>query len=132
MLSLIPNFQPFLALALFIPLLTNKRELQYNIPIFVLALYYITTVGLDIAQLGVFASIVFAVFVSKRMNLTKAYFVSMFGYHVLANISHGNPFTLSALEFDASTFTSTAFYLILFKIIERIWQTASTEASQKQ
>ena len=121
------NFQPFLALALFLPLLTNRRELQYNIPVFALALYYIASVGLDVAQLGYFASVVFATFVSKRMNLLKAYFVSMFGYHILANLSHGNPFTMAALEFDASTFTATAFYLILFKTIEKIWQTVYQE-----
>ena len=84
------NFQPFLALALFMPLLTEKRELQYNIPVFALALYYIASVGLDVAQLGYFASVIFATFVGKRMNLFKAYFVSMFGYHILANLSHGN------------------------------------------
>ena len=121
------NFQPFLALALFMPLLTEKRELQYNIPIFALALYYIASVGLDVAQLGYFASVIFATFVGKRMNLFKAYFVSMFGYHILANLSHGNPFTMAALEFDISTFTATAFYLLLFKSIEKIWQTVYQE-----
>lgn len=121
------NFQPFLALALFMPLLTNKRELQYNIPVFALALYYIASVGLDVAQLGYFASVIFATFVGKRMNLLKAYFVSMFGYHILANLSHGNPFTMAALEFDVSTFTATAFYLLLFKLIEKIWQIAYQE-----
>ena len=121
------NFQPFLALALFMPLLTNKRELQYNIPVFALALYYIASVGLDVAQLGYFASVIFATFVGKRMKLLKAYFVSMFGYHILANLSHGNPFTMAALEFDVSTFTATAFYLLLFKLIEKIWQIAYQE-----
>lgn len=123
----ITNFQPFLALALFIPLLSKNTKMQYGLPILALTIYYIASAGLDIAQLGYFASVIFATFVGKRMNLLKAYFVSMFGYHILANLSHGNPFTMAALEFDVSTFTATAFYLILFKTIEKIWQTVYQE-----
>ena len=114
------NFHPFLAIALVIPLLTRKKELQYSIPISILALYYIATVGLDVAQLGYFASVLLATFISKRMNLLTAYLISMCGYHILANLSHGSPFTIAALEFDVSTFTATAFYLIIFKIIHNL------------
>ena len=121
------NFQPFLALALFMPLLSSNSKMQYGLPLMALTVYYLASVGLDIAQLGYFASVVFATFIGKRLNTIKAYFVSMFGYHILANLSHGNPFTMAALEFDASTFTATAFYLLLFKTIERIWQTVYQE-----
>ena len=121
------NFQPFLALALFMPLLSSNSKIQYGLPLMALTVYYLASVGLDIAQLGYFASVVFATFIGKRLNMFKAYFVSMFGYHILANLSHGNPFTMAALEFDASTFTATAFYLLLFKTIEKIWQTVYQE-----
>jgi len=121
------NFQPFLALALFMPLLSSNSKIQYGLPLMALTVYYLASVGLDIAQLGYFASVVFATFIGKRLNMVKAYFVSMFGYHILANLSHGNPFTMAALEFDASTFTATAFYLLLFKTIEKIWQTVYQE-----
>ena len=121
------NFQPFLALALFMPLLSSNSKLQYGLPLMALTVYYLAGAGLDIAQLGYFASVVFATFIGKRLNMIKAYFVSMFGYHILANLSHGNPFTMAALEFDASTFTATAFYLLLFKTIESIWQTVYQE-----
>jgi hypothetical protein len=121
------NFQPFLALALFMPLLSSNSKIQYGLPLMALTVYYLASVGLDIAQLGYFASVVFATFIGKRLNMFKAYFVSMFGYHILANLSHGNPFTIAALEFDASTFTATAFYLLLFKTIEKIWQTVYQE-----
>lgn len=121
------NFQPFLALALFMPLLSSNSKLQYGLPLMALTVYYLASVGLDIAQSGYFASVVFATFIGKRLNMVKAYFVSMFGYHILANLSHGNPFTMAALEFDASTFTATAFYLLLFKTIEKIWQTVYQE-----
>jgi len=122
------NFQPFLALALFMPLLSSNSKMQYGLPLMALTVYYLVSVGLDIAQLGYFASVVFATFIGKKLNMFKAYFVSMFGYHILANLSHGNPFTMAALEFDASTFTATAFYLILFKTIEKIWQKVYQEA----
>ena len=121
------NFQPFLALALFMPLLSYNSKIQYGLPLMALTVYYLASVGLDIAQLGYFASVVFATFIGKRLNMFKAYFVSMFGYHILANLSHGNPFTMAAVEFDASTFTATAFYLLLFKTIEKIWQTVYQE-----
>ena len=121
------NFQPFLALALFMPFLSSNSKIQYGLPLMALTVYYLASVGLDIAQLGYFASVVFATFIGKRLNMFKAYFVSMFGYHILANLSHGNPFTMAALEFDASTFTATAFYLLLFKTIEKIWQTVYQE-----
>lgn len=121
------NFQPFLALALFMPVLSSNSKIQYGLPLMALTVYYLASVGLDIAQLGYFASVVFATFIGKRLNMFKAYFVSMFGYHILANLSHGNPFTMAALEFDASTFTATAFYLLLFKSIEKIWQTVYQE-----
>ena len=121
------NFQPFLALALFMPLLSSNSKIQYGLPLMALTVYYLASVGLDIAQLGYFASVVFATFIGKRLNMFKAYFVSMFGYHILANLSHGNPFTMAALEFDVSTFTATAFYLLLFKTIESIWQTVYRE-----
>jgi len=116
---LIPNFQPFLALALFMPFLTDRKELQYGVPVVALALYYIMGAGLDVAQLGYFASLSFATFVASRMTLLKAYFIGMFGYHILANLSHGNPFSMAALEFDASTFTATAFYLVLLDVARR-------------
>jgi len=121
------NFQPFLALALFMPLLSSNSKIQYGLPLMALTVYYLASVGLDIAQLGYFASVVFATFIGKRLNMVKAYFVSMFGYHILANLSHGNPFTMAALEFDASTFTATAFYLLLFKKKKKIWQTVYQE-----
>ena len=121
------NFQPFLALALFMPLLSSNSKIQYGLPLMALTVYYFASVGLDIAQLGYFASVVFATFIGKRLNMFKAYFVSMFGYHILANLSHGNPFTMAALEFDISTFTATAFYLLLFKSIEKLWQTVYQE-----
>jgi len=125
------NFQPFLALALFMPLLSSNSKLQYGLPLMALTVYYLASVGLDIAQLGYFASVVFATFIGKRFSMFKAYFVSMFGYHVLANLSHGNPFTMAALEFDANTFTATAFYLLLFKTIVSIWQTRLWASTQK-
>lgn len=122
------NFQPFLALALFLPSIIKQSHVQYCMPITALAMYYIVSgVGLDVAQLGYFLSVLFATFIGRKMNIIKAYFVSMFCYHIMANLSHGNPFTLAALEFDVSTFTATAFYLIIFKIIEGSWQTASQE-----
>ena len=121
------NFQPFLALALFMPLLSSNSKIQYGLPLMALTVYYLASVGLDIAQLGYFASVVFATFIGKRLNMIKAYIVSMFGYHILANLSHGNPFTMAALEFDISTFTATAFYLLLFKSIEKLWQTVYQE-----
>ena len=121
------NFQPFLALALFMPLLSSNSKIQYGLPLMALTVYYFASVGLDIAQLGYFASVVFATFIGKRLNMFKAYFVSMFGYHVLANLSHGNAFTMAALEFDISTFTATAFYLLLFKSIQNLWQTVYQE-----
>lgn len=126
MIHLIPNFQPFLALALFMPLMFNKTALQYGLPILALFCYYALGAGLDIAQLGYFASVLFATFVANRTDLFKAYFISMFGYHILANLSHGNPFTMTALEFDASTFTATALYLVLFEVTRRTLNVSQT------
>jgi len=123
---LIPNFQPFLALAMCMPFLTDRKELQYGIPIIALALYYVIGPGLDIAQLGYFASLSLVTFLVNKFSLLKAYLIGMFGYHILANISHGNPFTLSALEFDVSTFTATAFYLFIFITARKIHATKIT------
>lgn len=124
MINLIPNFQPFLALALFMPLLPIRKEFQYGLPIIALASYYLLSVGLDVAQLGYFASVLLATYIASKTTMLKAYFISMFGYHVLANLSHGNPFTLTALEFDASTFTATAMYLTLFEVARRLVMTS--------
>jgi len=119
MINLIPNFQPFLALALIMPLLPIRKEFQYGLPIIALASYYLLSVGLDVAQLGYFISMLFATYIASKTTMLKAYFISMFGYHILANLSHGNPFTIAALEFDASTFTATAMYLTVFVMFNK-------------
>ena len=55
-----------------------------------LTVYYPVSVGLDIAQLGYFASVVFATFIGKRPQYDKGIHCEYVWYSILANFSHGN------------------------------------------
>jgi hypothetical protein len=125
-LNLIPNFNPILALALFMPRLTNNKWIQYSLPVLFLSVYYYFNGGFA-DTLGVFASLLFATWCANKFNEIKSILYSCMGYFVFANISHGDLLSWATLEFNLSMFVSTIMYYILFKIIERIWQIAYQE-----
>jgi len=125
-LNLIPNFNPILALALFMPRLTKNKWIQYSLPVVILSVYYFLNGGFT-DTLGVFLSLLFATWCARHLKDVFALVLSCCGYFVLANISHGDLFSLATLSFNLSMFTSTVLYFILFKLLEKLWQTAYRE-----
>ena len=108
------------------PRLSNNKWLQYSLPICILSVYYFFNGGFA-DTLGVFASLLFATWCANKFNEIKSILYSCMGYFVLANVSHGDLLSWATFEFNLSMFISTIMYYILFKITERLWQTASTE-----
>jgi hypothetical protein len=118
MINLIPNFNPILAFALFMPKLTKNVWLQYALPVICLAIYYSLNGGF-VDTLGVFLSLIFATWCARNMKDLLALVSSCIGYFVLANISHGDLLSFATLGFNLSMFTSTVLYFALFKLIEK-------------
>ena len=127
----IPNFNPILALALFIPMLTKNKWYQYSLPIGLYCLFF----GVHLSQIGLYASLLTATWSIQNMSKVKALITTGVAWHVFNLYSlalHPDGTYLGALEYDLMMIIATGIYLITFLGMRKLWQIALTEVLQKQ
>ena len=116
MIETIANFNPILALALFMPVLTSNKYLQYLLPVSV----YVVMQGLWIEQIGLYATCLLATWTANNLSTVKSLIVTALGWHVFNLYSlalHPDSTYLGALQYDTTMILSTALYLLVFKMI---------------
>ena len=133
-IGLPPNFSPLLAMAVFMPRLTDDKRLQYLLPVAIMAF---SNLFLEPVNTIILATIltVFAItpYITRR---TKSLFWASVGamslWHVAVNGSvwlvSGGPLLdtyVAAIPFDFKLAVSTGLYVALFHYAENIYKLVS-------
>ena len=128
LLPLPANSEPLLGLAVLTPYLT-KNNLAFLFPLGVMFLSDIF-LGLGSWMLMTYSALAIAPFISKAFdNKYLALGGSWLIWHVLANAGQWYPpFSPEALLFDVRFLLSGLTVVLLYDIVSKVWQTASTEA----
>jgi len=128
LLPLPANSEPLLGLAVLTPYL-SKNNLAFLFPLGVMFLSDIF-LGLGSWMLMTYSALAIAPFISKAIdNKYLALGGSWLIWHVLANAGQWYPpFSPEALLFDVRFLLSGLTVVVLYDILSKVWQTASTEA----
>ena len=128
LLPLPANSEPLLGLAVLTPYLT-KNNLAFLFPLGVMFISDIF-LGLGSWLLMTYSALAIAPFISKAIdNKYLALGGSWLIWHVLANAGQWYPpFSPEALLFDVRFLLSGLTVVVLYDIVSKVWQTASTEA----
>ena len=128
LLPLPANSEPLLGLAVLTPYL-SKNNLAFLFPLGVMFVSDIF-LGLGSWMLMTYSALAIAPFISKAFdNKYLALGGSWLIWHVLANAGQWYPpFSPEALLFDVRFLLSGLTVVLLYDIVSKVWQTASTEA----
>ena len=128
LLPLPANSEPLLGLAVLTPYLT-KNNLAFLFPLGVMFVSDIF-LGLGSWMLMTYSALAIAPFISKAIdNKYLALGGSWLMWHVMANTGQWYPpFSPEALLFDVRFLLSGLTVVVLYDILSKVWQTASTEA----
>ena len=127
LLPLPANSEPLLGLAVLIPHLTKSNLGFLMMP----AVMFVSDIflGLGSWMLYTYSALAVAPFISKVLdNKYIALGCSWLVWHVMANAGQTfPPFSLEALMFDIRFLLSGLTVVVLYDIMSKVWQTASTE-----
>ena len=127
LLPLPANSEPLLGLAVLIPYLTKSNLGFLMMP----AVMFVSDIflGLGSWMLYTYSALAVAPFISKVLdNKYIALGCSWLVWHVMANAGQTfPPFSLEALIFDIRFLLSGLTVVVLYDIMSKVWQTASTE-----
>ena len=128
LLPLPANSEPLLGLAVLTPYL-SKNNLAFLFPLGVMFISDIF-LGLGSWLLMTYSALAIAPFISKAIdNKYLALSGSWLMWHVMANAGQWYPpFSPEALLFDVRFLLSGLTVVVLYDIVSKVWQTASTEA----
>jgi len=128
LLPLPANSEPLLGLAVLTPYL-SKNNLAFLFPLGVMFVSDIF-LGLGSWLLMTYSALAIAPFISKAIdNKYLALGGSWLMWHVMANAGQWYPpFSPEALLFDVRFLLSGLTVVVLYDILSKVWQTASTEA----
>ena len=128
LLPLPENSEPLLGLAVLIPYLTKSNLGFLMMP----AVMFVSDIflGLGSWMLMTYSALAIAPFISKAIdNKYLALGGSWLMWHVMANTGQWYPpFSPEALLFDVRFLLSGLTVVVLYDILSKVWQTASTEA----
>ena len=127
LLPLPANSEPLLGLAVLTPYL-SKNNLAFLLP---LAVMFISDLflGFHNSMIMTYSALALAPFISKTLdNKYIALGGSWLVWHVMANAGQWYPpFSPEALLFDIRFLLSGLTVVVLYDIMSKVWQTASTE-----
>jgi len=129
LLPLPANSEPLLGLAVLTPYLT-KNNLAFLVPLGVM-LVSDMFLGFGSWMWFTYTALAVTPFISKILKgkVYQSLLGSWLVWHVLANTGQlYPPFSLEALIFDIRFLLSGLSVVVLYDIMRRVWQTASTEA----
>lgn len=128
LLPLPANSEPLLGLAVLTPYL-SKNNLAFLLP---LAVMFVSDLflGFHNSMIMTYSALALAPFISKTIdNKYIALGGSWLVWHVMANAGQWYPpFSPEALLFDVRFLVSGLTVVVLYDIMSKVWQTASTEA----
>ena len=128
LLPLPANSEPLLGLAVLTPYL-SKNNLAFLFP---LGVMFVSDLFLGFGSwlLMTYSALAIAPFISKAIdNKYLALSGSWLMWHVMANAGQWYPpFSPEALLFDVRFLLSGLTVVVLYDIVSKVWQTASTEA----
>ena len=128
LLPLPANSEPLLGLAVLTPYL-SKNNLAFLFPLGVMFISDLF-IGFHNSMLMTYSALAIAPFISKVLdNKYVALGCSWLVWHILANSGMGMspPFSPEALLFDIRFLLSGLTVVVLYDIMSKVWQTASTE-----
>ena len=128
LLPLPANSEPLLGLAVLTPYLT-KNNLAFLFPLGVMFISDLV-IGFHNSMLMTYTALAVAPFISTMLKgkVYQSLIGSWLVWHVMANIGLTYPpFSLEALLFDMRFLASGLSVVVLYDIMRRVWQTASTE-----
>tara|TARA_Y100000389_G_scaffold198239_1_gene234369 strand:+ start:2627 stop:3070 length:444 start_codon:yes stop_codon:yes gene_type:complete len=128
LLPLPANSEPLLGLAVLTPYL-SKNNLAFLLP---LAVMFVSDLflGFHNSMIMTYSALALAPFISKTIdNKYIALGGSWLVWHIMANAGQWYPpFSPEALLFDVRFLVSGLTVVVLYDIMSKVWQTASTEA----
>lgn len=129
LLPLPANSEPLLGLAVLTPYL-SKNNLAFLLPLGVMFVSDLF-LGFGSWMLMTYSALALAPFISRMLKgkVYQSLMGSWLVWHVMANLGQTfPPFSLEALLFDVRFLVSGLSVVVLYDIMRRVWQTASTEA----
>ena len=129
LLPLPANSEPLLGLAVLTPYL-SKNNLAFLLPLGVMFVSDLF-LGFGSWMLMTYGALALAPFISRMLKgkVYQSLMGSWLVWHVMANLGQTfPPFSLEALLFDVRFLVSGLSVVVLYDIMRRVWQTASTEA----
>ena len=129
LLPLPANSEPLLGLAVLTPYL-SKNNLAFLLPLGVMFVSDLF-LGFGSWMLMTYSALALAPFISRMLKgkVYQSLMGSWLVWHVMANLGQTfPPFSLEALLFDVRFLISGLSVVVLYDIMRRVWQTASTEA----
>ena len=128
LLPLPANSEPLLGLAVLIPYFTKSNLGFLMMPAVMLVSDMF--LGLGSWMLYTYSALAIAPFISKLLdNKYLSLGASWIVWHVMANTGQTfPPFSIEALVFDIRFLVSGLTIVVLYDVMSRVWQTASTEA----
>ena len=129
LLPLPANSEPLLGLAVLTPYL-SKNNLAFLLPLGVMFVSDLF-LGFGSWMLMTYGALALAPFISRMLKgkVYQSLMGSWLVWHVMANLGQTfPPFSLEALLFDVRFLVSGFSVVVLYDIMRRVWQTASTEA----
>lgn len=119
-MSYLANFNPIIALALFVPQLTTNRIAQYVLP----SLLYVVFTGFHLTQLPLYATLITATWLANNTSNVKSLLGTAVAWHVFNLYSlglHPDSTYVGALSYDAVMITATALYFALFVLTKKLF-----------
>ena len=128
LLPLPANSEPLLGLAILTPYL-SKNNLAFLLPLGVMFVSDLF-IGFHNSMLMTYSALALAPFISKLLagRMYTSLLASWLVWHVMANAGQWYPpFSPEALMFDMRFLLSGLTVVVLYDIMSKVWQTASTE-----
>lgn len=119
-MSYLANFNPIIALALFVPQLTSNRLAQYVLP----SLLYAVFTGFHLTQLPLYATLITATWLANKTSTVKSFLGTAVAWHVFNLYSlglHPDSTYIGALSYDAVMITATALYLGAMMLLKQLY-----------
>lgn len=120
-MNYLANFNPIIALALFVPQLTSNRLAQYVLP----SLLYAVVTGFHLTQLPLYATLITATWLANNTSNVKSFLGTAVAWHVF-NLyslgSHPDSTYVGALSYDAVMITATAVYLCAMMLLKQLYK----------
>lgn len=118
-MNYLANFNPIIALALFMPTLTKNKLAQYTLP----TALYVLLFGFHLTQLALYVTLITATWLANNTSTLKSFIATGIVWHVSNLYSlalHPDSTYIGALSYDAVMITATGVYLTAMLLVKNL------------